>query len=60
MSHSIRTLLEQIPYFVVGFGMGIAAWKWKGEDAEENIMAQAIGHVAAVLGYLYARSQTKT
>lgn len=57
MARSFRTVLEQTPHFVIGFGLGIVAWKWKGEDAEENITAQAVFNVAAGLGYLYARSR---
>lgn len=57
MAYSLRTLLEQIPYFVLGFGLGIVAWKWMGEDVEENIVGQLISHLGMVLGYRYARSK---
>lgn len=57
MAYSFRAVLKQIPHFVIGFCIGIVLWKWMGEDMEENIVGQAITHIAMVLGYRYARSQ---
>jgi hypothetical protein len=60
MAYSFRTLLEQIPHFVLGFGLGIVVWKWMGKDAEENIVGQLISHIGMALGYRYARSKAQT
>lgn len=60
MSDSAKTALRQCSNFAFAFLVGIAFWKWKGEEFRENVVSQAITNLGMVAGYLYARKKSQS